>query len=100
MRAGRFSPVRGVPDGPGGHGTARTSRVFEGIALAHVDQKSGDRTEWIFDPKTYAYLGSRAVQVKQADGIKPGTVINWTAVLERAVVDAQRQRPGAQGTAT
>ncbi|QFZ76391.1 hypothetical protein GFH48_26765 [Streptomyces fagopyri] len=70
----------------------------EGIALAHVDQRSGDRTEWIFDRGTYTYLGSRAVQVKQADGVKPGTVINWTAVLERAVVDAQKQRPGAQGT--
>jgi hypothetical protein len=69
----------------------------QGIALAHVDQKGGDRTEWIFDPKTYAYLGSRAVQVKQADGVKPGTVTESTAVLERAVVDAQKQRPGAQG---
>ncbi|MER6077864.1 CU044_5270 family protein [Streptomyces sp. NPDC001833] len=70
----------------------------EGIALAHVDQKSGDRTEWIFDPKTYAYLGSRGVQVKEAYGIKPGTVVESTAVLERAVVDARKQRPGAQGT--
>ncbi|MFD6491852.1 CU044_5270 family protein [Streptomyces sp. NPDC060188] len=70
----------------------------EGIALAHVDEKSGDRSEWIFDPKTYAYLGSRAVQVKQAYGIKPGTVLECAAVLERAVVDAQKQRPGAQGT--
>ncbi|MFC4504793.1 MULTISPECIES: CU044_5270 family protein [Streptomyces] len=70
----------------------------EGIALAHVDQQSGDRTEWIFDSKTYAYLGSRVVQIKSADGIKPGTVINLTAVLERAVVDSQKQRPGAQGT--
>lgn len=70
----------------------------EGIALAHVDQKSGDRTEWIFDRKTYAYLGSRGVQVKQVYGVKPGTVTESTAVLERAVVDAQKQRPGAQGT--
>ncbi|MET8640012.1 CU044_5270 family protein [Streptomyces sp. NPDC004675] len=70
----------------------------EGIALAHVDRQSGDRTEWIFDPKTYTYLGSRAVQVEQADDIKPGTVLEYTAVLERAVVDAQKQRPGAQGT--
>ncbi|WP_051848654.1 CU044_5270 family protein [Streptomyces sp. NRRL WC-3725] len=70
----------------------------EGIALAHVDQQSGDRTEWIFDRRTYAYLGSRAVQVKQANGIKPGTVLENTAVLERAVVDAQKQRPDAQGT--
>ncbi|MET9410830.1 CU044_5270 family protein [Streptomyces sp. NPDC002935] len=77
---------------------AKDAAGREGIALAHVDQKSGDRTEWIFDRKTYAYLGSRAVQVKQAYGIKPGTVIQSTAVLERAVVDAQKQRPGAQGT--
>ncbi|MGW4995899.1 CU044_5270 family protein [Streptomyces mirabilis] len=77
---------------------AKDAAGREGIALAHVDQKGGDRTEWIFDPKTYAYLGSRAVQVRQADGIRPGTVINRTAVLERTVVDAQEQRPGAQGT--
>ncbi|MFF2520235.1 CU044_5270 family protein, partial [Streptomyces sp. NPDC058086] len=69
----------------------------EGIALAHVDQQSGDRTEWIFDRKTYSYLGSRGVQVEQADDVKPGTVLEYTAVLERAVVDAQKQRPGAQG---
>ncbi|MFF2387021.1 CU044_5270 family protein [Streptomyces sp. NPDC058108] len=69
----------------------------EGIALAHVDDKSGDRTEWIFDPKTYSYLGSRAVQINEANDIKPGTVLEYTAVLERAVVDAQKQRPGTQG---
>ncbi|MEU9364962.1 CU044_5270 family protein [Streptomyces avermitilis] len=77
---------------------AKDAAGREGIALAHVDQQSGDRTEWIFDRKTYAYLGSRAVQVKQVDDIKPGTVLERTAVLERAVVDAQKQRPGAQGT--
>jgi hypothetical protein len=77
---------------------AKDAAGREGIALAHVDQKSGERTEWIFDRKTYAYLGSRGVQVKQVDGVKPGTVIESTAVLERAVVDAQKQRPGAQGT--
>ncbi|WP_060900730.1 CU044_5270 family protein [Streptomyces mirabilis] len=70
----------------------------EGIALAHVDQQGGDRTEWIFDRKTYAYLGSRGVQIKQVDDVKPGTILECTAVLERAVVDAQKQRPGAQGT--
>ncbi|MFF3325761.1 CU044_5270 family protein [Streptomyces sp. NPDC002889] len=77
---------------------AKDAAGREGIALAHVDQKSGGRTEWIFDRKTYAYLGSRGVQVKQADDVKPGTVLECTAVLERAVVDAQKQRPGAQGT--
>ncbi|MET7312306.1 CU044_5270 family protein [Streptomyces sp. NPDC005571] len=76
---------------------AKDAAGRDGISLAHVDQQSGDRTEWIFDPKTYAYLGSRGVQVKQVDDIKPGTVLERTAVLERAVVDAQKQRPGAQG---
>ncbi|WP_121704312.1 CU044_5270 family protein [Streptomyces sp. E5N298] len=70
----------------------------EGIALAHVDQQSGDRTEWIFDRNTYAYLGSRAVQVRKTDDVEPGTVLERTAVLERAVVDAPKQRPGARGT--
>ncbi|MEU1406432.1 CU044_5270 family protein [Streptomyces sp. NPDC005728] len=77
---------------------AKDAAGREGIALARVDQQSGDRTEWIFDRKTYAYLGSRGVQVKQVDDVKPGTVLESTAVLERAVVDAQKQRPGAQGT--
>ncbi|MEU8832764.1 CU044_5270 family protein [Streptomyces sp900116325] len=76
---------------------AKDAAGREGIALARLDQQTGDRTEWIFDPKTYTYLGSRAVQVKQAYGVKPGTVTESTAVLERAVVDAQKQRPGAQG---
>ncbi|SED96766.1 CU044_5270 family protein [Streptomyces sp. Ag109_O5-10] len=76
---------------------AKDAAGREGIALAHVDQKTGERTEWIFDPETYAYLGSRAVQVEQADGVEPGTVTESTAVLERAVVDAQKQRPGAEG---
>ncbi|MFC8263926.1 hypothetical protein ACFUNF_41605 [Streptomyces sp. NPDC057291] len=40
---------------------AKDAAGREGIALAHVDQQSGDRTEWIFDRKTYAYLGSRGV---------------------------------------
>ncbi|WP_244321422.1 CU044_5270 family protein [Streptomyces melanosporofaciens] len=77
---------------------AKDAAGREGIALAHVDRKSGDRTEWIFDPTTYACLGSRAVQVERAYGITPGTVINRTAVLERTVVDAEKQRPGGQGT--
>ncbi|MFE9883362.1 CU044_5270 family protein [Streptomyces sp. NPDC005784] len=77
---------------------AKDAAGHEGIALARVDQQSGDRTEWIFDRKTYAYLGSRGLQVKQVDDVKPGTVLESTAVLERAVVDAQKQRPGAQGT--
>nr|WSW57577.1 CU044_5270 family protein [Streptomyces sp. NBC_00998] len=71
----------------------------DGIALARLDERRGDRTEWVFDRSTYAYLGSRGVQVRENDGIKAGTVVERTAVLERAVVDGQKKRPGTtQGT--
>ncbi|MCP9962723.1 hypothetical protein LUX05_17575 [Streptomyces somaliensis] len=53
----------------------------------------------IFDRTTYDYLGSRGVQVEQTGTVKPGTVVERTAVLERAVVDSQRERPGADGAA-
>ncbi|MCP9944037.1 CU044_5270 family protein [Streptomyces somaliensis] len=70
-----------------------------GIALARLDERTGERTEMIFDRTTYDYLGSRGVQVEQTGTVKPGTVVERTAVLERAVVDSQRERPGADGAA-
>ncbi|URN14623.1 CU044_5270 family protein, partial [Streptomyces sudanensis] len=70
-----------------------------GIALARLDEETGERTEMIFDRATHAYLGSRGVQVRQSGTIKPGTVVERTAVLERAVVDAQKERPGTDGAA-
>ncbi|MBW5481227.1 hypothetical protein GPJ59_04870 [Streptomyces bambusae] len=66
----------------------------DGIALARVDERHGSRTEWVFDRSSYAYLGSRGVQVREQDGIKAGTVVERTAVLERAVVAGQKERPG------
>ncbi|MFI0982769.1 CU044_5270 family protein [Streptomyces sp. NPDC021093] len=70
-----------------------------GIALARVDERAGERAELVFDRTTYAYLGSRGVQVREVDGIKPGTVTERTAVLERAVVDQKKDRPDTRGTA-
>lgn len=70
-----------------------------GLALARLDDRTGERTELVFDRTTFAYLGSRGVQVREYDGVKPGTVVERTAVLERAVVDAQKMRPGSGGTA-
>lgn len=64
----------------------------EGIAVARISEKYGKRTEWIFDLETYGYLGERVVAV--AD---PDTVIGYTGVTERAVVDAMGERPGDQG---
>ncbi|WDG30657.1 CU044_5270 family protein [Streptomyces sp. CA-278952] len=64
-----------------------------GIAIARTDEGDGSRTEWIFDRETYTYLGERTVQTRDAEGIKAGTVKGHTAVTDRAVVDAVKQRP-------
>ncbi|RLV08828.1 hypothetical protein CTZ27_08770 [Streptomyces griseocarneus] len=63
----------------------------EGIAIVFTN---GDiRHEWIFDKNSYDYLGQREVLVKEDYGMKPGTVIGQTTIVERAVVDAKRQLP-------
>ncbi|MEU8652333.1 CU044_5270 family protein [Streptomyces sp. NPDC048737] len=68
-----------------------------GVAVARLDETSGQREEWIFDPKTYVFLGERTVQVEKRTGedalIKPGTVTFTSAVIERAVVDGMKQTP-------
>ncbi|MEU0979643.1 CU044_5270 family protein [Streptomyces griseus] len=64
-----------------------------GIAIARTDESDGSRTEWIFDRETFAYLGERTVQTRDAEGIRAGTVRGHTAVTGRAVVDALKQRP-------
>ncbi|KJY25319.1 CU044_5270 family protein [Streptomyces sp. NRRL S-495] len=71
----------------------------DGIALARLDPRTGERSEWIFDRETHQYLGSRGVQVREFGGVKPGTVVERTSIVTRAIVDAKNQRPGA-GQAT
>ncbi|MFF2746069.1 CU044_5270 family protein [Kitasatospora sp. NPDC058048] len=71
----------------------------DGIALARLDPQTGERSEWIFDRDSHQYLGSRGVQVREFNGVKPGTVVERTTILTRAVVDAKNQRPGT-GQAT
>ncbi|MER7180777.1 CU044_5270 family protein [Streptomyces hyaluromycini] len=72
-----------------------------GVAVARLDETSGQREEWIFDRKTHVYLGERTVQVKRGTGtdalITPGTVVFTSAVLKRAVVDGIRQTPSQAG---
>ncbi|GAA2649621.1 CU044_5270 family protein [Paractinoplanes durhamensis] len=62
-----------------------------GVALALHDKFDGSRSEWIFNPKTFAYLGERSVQVESKDGRKAGGINSTTAVLEVAVVDKAGQ---------
>ncbi|MGX4735045.1 CU044_5270 family protein [Kitasatospora griseola] len=67
----------------------------DGIALARLDPQTGERSEWIFDREIHQYLGSRGVQIREVNGVKPGTVVERTAIVTRAVVDADKQHPGA-----
>ncbi|MFI6447072.1 CU044_5270 family protein [Kitasatospora sp. NPDC050543] len=70
-----------------------------GVAVARLDETSGQRTEWIFDNKTLTFLGKRTVQVNPVPGateanlIKPGTVVHTTAITTRTIVNDIRQTP-------
>ncbi|WP_030711538.1 CU044_5270 family protein [Streptomyces sp. NRRL S-237] len=70
-----------------------------GIAVARLDEHSGQREEWIFDRQTLAFLGERSVQVQGESGeqglIKPGTVVYTNAVMNRTVVDRIKELPTA-----
>ncbi|WP_430379698.1 CU044_5270 family protein [Streptomyces sp. B1-3] len=68
-----------------------------GVAVARLDEQNGERTEWIFDKKTYAFLGERSVQVGPSDTFKKGTVTFTIAITRRAVVDAMKEVPGQEG---
>ncbi|MFD8479776.1 CU044_5270 family protein [Kitasatospora sp. NPDC059673] len=65
-----------------------------GVAVARFEEKTGVRTEWIFDKSSLAFLGERTVQVEGTSGgglIKPGTVIFTNAITSRAIVDGMKQ---------
>ncbi|MFJ7075430.1 CU044_5270 family protein [Streptomyces sp. NPDC098781] len=72
-----------------------------GVAVARLDETSGQREEWIFDRETHVFLGQRSVQVREADGadalITPGTVLYTSAVMQRAIVDEMKQTPAQAG---
>lgn len=72
-----------------------------GVAVARMDDQSGQREEWIFDKKSLKFLGERTVQVKSSpdenDPIKPGTVVFTSAITQRAVVDGNKQLPEQAG---
>ncbi|MEU0407348.1 CU044_5270 family protein [Streptomyces griseorubiginosus] len=68
-----------------------------GVAVARLDEQSGQRTEWIFDKRTYAFLGERSVQVEPSDTFKKGTVTFTVAITRRAVVDEMKEVPGQEG---
>lgn len=81
---------------------ATDAKGRQGIGVGRVDEESGLRDEWVFDKKTYEFLGERGVATKatgggtmtdkngvtkQCPGTPGGQVTGATAVLERKVVD-------------
>ncbi|MGQ4487254.1 CU044_5270 family protein [Streptomyces sp. SAS_281] len=66
-----------------------------GIGVARDNERAGWRTVWIFDAKTLAYLGERTYLIRDTAMGRKGTVTNTSAVLQRAVVDALREKPSA-----
>ncbi|MFF7930984.1 hypothetical protein [Streptomyces sp. NPDC007940] len=68
-----------------------------GVAVARLDEQSGQRTEWIFDKKTYAFLGERSVQVEPSETFPKGTVNFTIAITQRAVVNEMKEVPGQAG---
>ncbi|WP_371527053.1 CU044_5270 family protein [Streptomyces sp. NBC_01283] len=71
-----------------------------GIGITIEESAFATRSEWIFDKKTFTYLGSRGYMTKNhKPGGKPGkagnpeVVYGSSAVLERDVVDQRGLRP-------
>ncbi|NEA50551.1 CU044_5270 family protein [Streptomyces sp. SID10815] len=71
-----------------------------GIGVARDNTRTGDRTTWIFHPTTLEYLGERTYLTKDTSLGRKGTLINESAVLQRAVVDTLREKPSAGKTPT
>ncbi|GAA1941923.1 hypothetical protein GCM10009837_80000 [Streptomyces durmitorensis] len=74
-----------------------------GIGITLDESSYATRSEWIFDKKSLAYLGSRGYMTKDhKPGGKPGKagnpeVLNGSvAVLERAVVDQRGMEPAGE----
>ncbi|MCW2882634.1 MAG: hypothetical protein JWQ95_6734 [Sphaerisporangium sp.] len=60
----------------------------KGVAAAMVFKEEGIRKEYIFDPKTYQFLGERSVVVDAAKAKAPvGSVLTSTAQLKVSVAD-------------
>lgn len=71
-----------------------------GIGVARDNTRAGWRTAWIFDSTTLDYLGERSFLIRDTSMGKKGALINTSAVLERAVVNALRGKPSAEKPST
>jgi hypothetical protein len=72
---------------------ARDAIGRKGLGIARDDTRYGIRTEWVFDEKDFAFLGSRSYLTKDASYGKAGTLLSSNAELEHAVVDEAGRLP-------
>ncbi|MBV1942673.1 CU044_5270 family protein [Streptomyces sp. BV286] len=72
---------------------ARDAIGRKGLGIARDDTRYGIRTEWVFDEKDFAFLGSRSYLTKDVSYGKAGTLLSSTAELEHAVVDEAGRQP-------
>jgi hypothetical protein len=63
----------------------------KGVAVSRVDHQV--RFDYIFDAKTYDFLGERVVVVGNLPPYPKGVVSRWTARLQVAIVDRAGQLP-------
>ncbi|MBO2458347.1 CU044_5270 family protein [Actinomadura violacea] len=95
LRAAMYGALAKVP-GVGYEATAHDLAGRKGVTLYRLQ---GDylRDEIFIDPKTYEYLGARAIAVKdhkaEGEDMKKGDIITWYSNLATGVVDQAGQRP-------
>ncbi|WP_097873952.1 CU044_5270 family protein [Streptomyces sp. ms184] len=65
----------------------------KGVGIARDDERSGVRTEWVFDPEDLSYLGWSSHLTKDTEYGKKGDFLGDSAVIETAVVDKAGVRP-------
>jgi hypothetical protein len=74
---------------------ARDAIGRQGLGIARDDTRYGVRTEWVFDTKDYAFLGSRSYLTRDGSYGKAGTLLSSSAELDHAVVDKAGEAPAA-----
>ncbi len=90
--AGLFEAVALIP------GVTRTSDAVDalgrkGVGIARDDERSGARTEWVFDPEDLSYLGWSSHLTRDTEYGRKGDFLGDSARIETAVVDKAGVRP-------
>ncbi|MFD3972501.1 CU044_5270 family protein [Streptomyces cyaneofuscatus] len=65
----------------------------KGVGIARVDAHYSSRSEWVFDPETLTYLGSRSFLTADTAYGRKGALLSADAVVKRGVVDEAGVRP-------